>query len=168
MTLNQTRDMSEFWIQNQRKYHLFERLVRKSKHFGFRARIWVFPHLYLIPISHKSIRLIKCMNVYLVDCGVQPMLGSGSAMTLSKMANVGDWPWHVSLHRDDTHVCDGTLVSENWVLTTESCFQGQSKATWIAVLGNIRLNSRTPWTQRRRIVSFRYTKTNSKLNLILK
>lgn len=82
------------------------------------------------------------------------MLGSGSAMSLSKMANVGDWPWHVSLHRDETHVCDGTLVSENWVLTTESCFQGQSKAAWIAVLGNIRLNSRTPWTQRRRIVSF--------------
>lgn len=83
------------------------------------------------------------------------MLGSDSAMSLSKMANVGDWPWHVALHRDETHVCDGTLVSENWVLTTESCFQGQSKATWIAVLGNIRLNSHTPWTQRRRIVSFR-------------
>lgn len=69
------------------------------------------------------------------------------------MAAPGDWPWHVSLHRDETHVCDGTLVSENWVLTTESCFQGQSKATWIAVFGNIRLNAMTPWSQRRRIVS---------------
>lgn len=69
------------------------------------------------------------------------------------MAALGDWPWHVSLHRDETHVCDGTLVSENWVLTTDSCFQGQPKATWIAVFGNIRLNTKTPWTQRRRIVS---------------
>lgn len=68
------------------------------------------------------------------------------------MSAPGDWPWHVSLHRDETHVCDGTLVSENWVLTTESCFQGQSKATWIAVFGNIRLSSTTPWMQRRRIV----------------
>lgn len=87
------------------------------------------------------------------------MLGSGSATSLSKMANVGDWPWHVSLQRDETHVCDGTLVSENWVLTTESCFQGQSKATWIAVFGNIRLNAHTPWTQRRRIVSLYFLKT---------
>lgn len=68
------------------------------------------------------------------------------------MAAPGDWPWHVTLHRDDTHVCDGTLISENWVLTTESCFQGQPKATWIAVIGNVRLSSSTPWTQRRRIV----------------
>lgn len=88
------------------------------------------------------------------------MLSANSAASLSKMAAPGDWPWYVSLHRDETHVCDGTLVSENWVLTTESCFQGQSKATWIAVLGNIRLNANTPWSQRRRIVS-------GSLNIIL-
>lgn len=81
------------------------------------------------------------------------MLVTSSALSLPKMAAPGDWPWHVSLHRDDTHVCDGTLVSDTWVLTTESCFQGQSKATWVAVLGNIRLSSNTPWMQRRRIVS---------------
>lgn len=90
---------------------------------------------------------------YCVDCGIQSILGATPSMSLSKMAALGDWPWHVSLHRDETHVCDGTLVSENWVLTTDSCFQGQPKATWIAVFGNIRLNTKTPWTQRRRIVS---------------
>lgn len=81
----------------------------------------------------------------LPDCGV-------SSSNLPKMAAPGDWPWHVALFRDDTHVCDGTLVSANWVLTTESCFQGQPKATWIAVFGSIRLNAQAPWTQRRRIV----------------
>lgn len=93
------------------------------------------------------------MKLFVLECGVQSVLSANSASSLSKMAAPGDWPWHVSLHRDETHVCDGTLVSENWVLTTESCFQGQSKATWIAVLGNIRLNANTPWGQRRRIVS---------------
>lgn len=44
------------------------------------------------------------------------------------------------------------MVSEDWVLTTESCFQGQPKATWIALFGNIRLNANTPWSQRRRII----------------
>lgn len=84
---------------------------------------------------------------------MQSILSADASASLSKMAAPGDWPWHVSLFRDETHVCDGTLVSDNWVLTTESCFQGQSKATWIAVFGNIRLNANTPWSQRRRIVS---------------
>lgn len=90
------------------------------------------------------------------ECGIQSVLSGNLAASLAKMAAPGDWPWYVSLHRDETHVCDGTLVSENWVLTTESCFQGQSKATWIAILGNIRLNANTPWSQRRRIVSVEY------------
>lgn len=38
------------------------------------------------------------------------------------------------------------------MLTTESCFQGQPKANWIAIFGNIRLNGNTPWNQRRRII----------------
>ena len=51
-------------------------------------------------------------------------------------------------------MCDGTLLSANWVLTTVSCFQGQSRATWIAVFGNVRTSVVAPWTQRRRIVSY--------------
>ncbi|XP_055298074.1 uncharacterized protein LOC129566301 [Sitodiplosis mosellana] len=97
----------------------------------------------------KQALYVSCSNL---ECGFQSVLSANSAASLSKMAAPGDWPWYVSLHRDETHVCDGTLVSENWVLTTESCFQGQSKATWIAVLGNIRLNANTPWSQRRRII----------------
>lgn len=83
---------------------------------------------------------------------MQSILAANGAVSLPKIAAPGDWPWHVSLYRDDTHFCDGTLVSNNWVLTTESCFQGQPKASWIAVFGNIRLSSKTPWMQRRRIV----------------
>lgn len=100
--------------------------------------------------SVKQIRFSLFINT--LECGVQSILSANSAASLAKMAAPGDWPWHVALHRDDSHVCDGTLISENWVLTTESCFQGQPKATWIAVLGNVRLSSSTPWTQRRRIV----------------
>lgn len=84
-----------------------------------------------------------------VDCGIS----SNNINSLPKMAAPGDWPWHVALYRDDTHVCDGTLVASDWVLTTESCFQGQPKATWHAVFGSIRLNSAAPWIQRRRLVS---------------
>jgi len=64
----------------------------------------------------------------------------------------GDWPWQVSLVREGVHVCDGTLVSDQWVMSTASCFQGQNKAKWLAALGSVRLSSRAPWEQARRIV----------------
>ncbi|XP_055523344.1 uncharacterized protein LOC129717463 [Wyeomyia smithii] len=87
-----------------------------------------------------------------LECGVQSALPSNPNVGLSKMAAPGDWPWLAALFRADTHVCDGTLVSSDWVLTTESCFQGQPKATWIAMFGAVRLSSNAPWTQRRRII----------------
>lgn len=40
------------------------------------------------------------------------------------MAEPGDWPWHVALFKEEIHVCDATLVAENWLITTASCFQG--------------------------------------------
>lgn len=96
---------------------------------------------------------MSCLHYFPpTECGVQSVLSSEHASSLPKMAAPGDWPWHVVLLRDDTHLCDGTLVSDTWVLTTESCFQGQPKATWLAIFGAVRLNSNAPWTQRRRIV----------------
>lgn len=96
--------------------------------------------------------LLLNFETFPLECGVQSVLSGGHGSSLPKMAAPGDWPWHVVLLRDDTHLCDGTLVSDTWVLTTESCFQGQPKATWLAILGAVRLNSNAPWTQRRRIV----------------
>lgn len=96
--------------------------------------------------NQRQALYVSCDNL---DCGIS----LNQINSLPKMAALGDWPWHVTLFRDDTHVCDGTLVSNDWVLTTESCFQGQSKATWMAVFGSIRLGANTPWTQRRRIVN---------------
>ncbi|XP_055622880.1 uncharacterized protein LOC129766374 isoform X2 [Toxorhynchites rutilus septentrionalis] len=87
-----------------------------------------------------------------LECGVQSALPSNPNVGLPKMASPGDWPWLAALFRADTHVCDGTLVSSDWILTTESCFQGQTKATWMAIFGAVRLSSSAPWTQRRRII----------------
>ncbi|XP_063704852.1 uncharacterized protein LOC134834199 [Culicoides brevitarsis] len=102
------------------------------------------------PCNSRQVLYVSCENL---ECGMQSGIGIGETpTTLPKMASPGDWPWYVALFRADTHVCDGSLVSEDWVLTTDSCFQGQSKAIWMAVLGNVRLSSTSPWTQRRRIV----------------
>lgn len=101
------------------------------------------------PCRDKQVLQIKCDDL---ECGFQSILSMTTTQTLSKLASPGDWPWHVALFRDEKHVCDGTLVSPNWVLTTDSCFQGQPKATWLAIFGSVRLSSNSPWKQRRRII----------------
>lgn len=70
---------------------------------------------------------------------------------LSKMAAYGDWPWHAALFKEDIHICDATLLSSEWLLTSGSCFQGQPKAEWTARFGTVRLSSSTPWQQERRV-----------------
>ncbi|XP_073697638.1 tryptase-like [Garra rufa] len=41
-------------------------------------------------------------------------------------ATVGSWPWQVSIHiigRDGGHICGGTLITKDWVLSAAHCFQ---------------------------------------------
>lgn len=98
--------------------------------------------------QNKRVLYVSCGEL---QCGIQSVL-SPKHTSLPKMSSPGDWPWLVALYREDTHVCDGTLVSRDWVLTTESCFQGQPRATWMAIFGSVRLNANAPWTQRRRVI----------------
>ena len=57
-------------------------------------------------------------------CGRRPARVTRGEETRDPRARHGDWPWHVTLVKEGTHVCDGTLVHEHWVISTKSCFQG--------------------------------------------
>uniref|UniRef100_A0A8B9XH89 Peptidase S1 domain-containing protein n=1 Tax=Bos mutus grunniens TaxID=30521 RepID=A0A8B9XH89_BOSMU len=57
-------------------------------------------------------------------CG-RPAVLSGIVSGLE--ANVGQWPWQVSIRQGLSHVCAASLISKQWVLTLASCFrQGSS------------------------------------------
>lgn len=58
--------------------------------------------------------------LFVAVCG-RPAVLSGIASGME--ANVGQWPWQVSIRQDLLHVCAATLISERWVLTTASCFR---------------------------------------------
>lgn len=67
---------------------------------------------------------------------MQPLRAKSGMRGLNKMAEPGDWPWHVALFKEEVHVCDATLVAENWLITTASCFQGwvsPFSARWIEI-----------------------------------
>ncbi|XP_051522636.1 uncharacterized protein LOC127422868 [Myxocyprinus asiaticus] len=55
--------------------------------------------------------LIKC-------CEVAPL---NTCIVGGENASVGNWPWLVSLHYFDYHICRGSLISSEWVLTAAQC-----------------------------------------------
>nr|XP_013054810.2 transmembrane protease serine 12 isoform X1 [Anser cygnoides] len=77
------------------------------------------------------------------ECGERPLIDrtSGSRIVGGHDAEVGAWPWSVSLQihhvgAEFAHICGGTLVNENSVLTAGHCTTGRMDPYfWRAVLG---------------------------------
>lgn len=106
-----------------------------------------------VPCNSREVVRIECSGL---ECGRRPAHVKMEALARREDARSsalhGDWPWHVALFKNGQHVCDGTLISERWLMTTASCFQGQGRARWVARFASVRLNARAPWEQKRRIV----------------
>ncbi|XP_078055332.1 transmembrane protease serine 3-like [Mustelus asterias] len=67
------------------------------------------------PCPTKDTVSLKC-----IDCGkrikTSPRIVGGSP------AQLGNWPWQVSLHYKSRHVCGATIISRDWVITASHCF----------------------------------------------
>ncbi|XP_061081272.1 polyserase-2-like [Conger conger] len=80
-----------------------------------------------------------------VVCGNAPLNSRiGGA---SSQAGGGVWPWQASLHRNGTHVCGGTLISEEVVMSSAQCFSSPNpNATeWTVYLGRLRQIGSNPF-----------------------
>lgn len=63
-------------------------------------------------------------------CGLRPLIANytidDDRIVGGKTAVAGDWPWQISMWRNGRHICGGSLINEEWVITAAHCVTGSS------------------------------------------
>ncbi|KAM8927692.1 transmembrane protease serine 13 [Pelodytes ibericus] len=93
-------------------------------------------------LDSKTCSTGQYLSVRCSDCGTRKM----SRIIGGTEATAGEWPWQVSLHQQTgtrfVHVCGGTLINGQWVLTASHCFtETSSPSNWRIYAGITSLNS---------------------------
>ncbi|XP_034567394.1 transmembrane protease serine 9-like [Notolabrus celidotus] len=65
----------------------------------------------------------------------------------SSVSSAGLWPWIASLQKNGSHMCGGTLVAVDAVLSNANCFSSSSPvpSEWTVVLGRLKQNGSNPF-----------------------
>ncbi|XP_068439573.1 transmembrane protease serine 9-like [Clinocottus analis] len=74
-------------------------------------------------------------------CGITPL---NTKIVGGEDAPVGSWPWQVSLQGFGSHVCGGSLINREWVMSAAHCFSSDSTSGWQVSLGRQSLQGINP------------------------
>nr|XP_060639799.1 serine protease hepsin isoform X2 [Anolis sagrei ordinatus] len=75
------------------------------------------------------------------DCGRRKL--SMDRIVGGQDASLGKWPWQVSLRYDGTHLCGGSVISSEWVITAAHCFPERNRVVsrWRVFVGAVSQSS---------------------------
>ncbi|MBV94413.1 Serine protease 27, partial [Eschrichtius robustus] len=82
-----------------------------------------------------AVALLLLLLLLRFACGSPRML---NRMVGGQDALEGEWPWQVSIQRNGSHFCGGSLITERWVLTAAHCFSNTSETSLYQVLLGVR------------------------------
>nr|XP_036870732.1 transmembrane protease serine 2 isoform X2 [Manis javanica]XP_036870734.1 transmembrane protease serine 2 isoform X2 [Manis javanica]XP_036870735.1 transmembrane protease serine 2 isoform X2 [Manis javanica]XP_036870736.1 transmembrane protease serine 2 isoform X2 [Manis javanica]XP_036870737.1 transmembrane protease serine 2 isoform X2 [Manis javanica] len=68
--------------------------------------------------SSKTVVSLRC-----IECGVSQKMSRQSRIVGGTGAALGDWPWQVSLHVQGIHVCGGSIITPEWIVTAAHCVE---------------------------------------------
>ncbi|ELW53211.1 Transmembrane protease serine 2 [Tupaia chinensis] len=73
-------------------------------------------------------------------CGVSSKFGRQSRIVGGSSAALGDWPWQVSLHVQGIHICGGSIIAPDWIVTAAHCVEEplNNPRYWTAFVGILR------------------------------
>uniref|UniRef100_A0A8C9LAC9 Transmembrane protease serine 2 n=1 Tax=Pavo cristatus TaxID=9049 RepID=A0A8C9LAC9_PAVCR len=108
-----------------------------------------------------SLRCIEC-GVSTKSTAIMSRIVGGSVATL------GQWPWQVSLHVQDSHICGGSIITREWLVTAAHCVEGQfaDPYIWTVYAGILNQNEMhsMPGYRVQKIISHPNYDTDSKDN----
>ncbi|KAG1933407.1 mast cell tryptase isoform X2 [Pimephales promelas] len=86
--------------------------------------------ILVISIAMMSMEGINAQETY--DCGVAPL---NTRIVGGTDAPAGNWPWQVSIHYNGRHICGGTLINNQWVMSAAHCIVSTNINRWTLYLG---------------------------------
>ncbi|XP_064786909.1 transmembrane protease serine 9-like isoform X2 [Oncorhynchus masou masou] len=80
----------------------------------------------------KLVCLLTVASLLIQVCGTTSF---NNKIVGGEDAPAGSWPWQASVHQFGGHVCGGSLINKEWVMSAAHCFSGSSPNDWNIILG---------------------------------